>query len=387
MSTVDRRAVAFGPGLSEEEAALVEVAARVGARLAPTYLERAAGTDFPWDTLELLAHAGLLGITLPEELGGQGATNPVLLGHVVHELAYHDFNASLFPSIGAVLGSLLLAGRGHDDLLREVTAGKAVVALALTEPDAGSDASALVTRAVADGDGWRLTGRKTSITMVEAAQHAVVFARTLMASEDAGVSAFLVPLDGAERSTFSDLGCRPLGRGELFFDDLRLGPEALLGQPGRGLSLVLAHFDGSRILLTLSCLGAARAGIDDAVAFAEQRKVFGEPLCTKQGLTFELAADWARIEGIRALCFEALAARNRGERTSAAAAACKWLGPEVAVEALHRALLAQGHGGYELTSPTQQRMRDVIGYQLGDGSPHVQKLILARHLFQRPDLT
>ncbi len=262
-----------------------------------------------------------------------------------------------------------------------VAQGERIVGIALTEPRGGSDAANLQLRAWRDGDDYVLDGEKTSLTFSTEADAYIVFARTGTPEAGArGVTAFFVPTDlpGISRTKFDDVGSHIVGRGSVFFDGVRVPASSRLGDEGRGFTQVMAGFDFSRALIALQCLGAAQASLDEAWAYTREREAFGGPIARFQGVTFPLVEGESMVAAIRQLCYHCLALRDAGQRHTAEAAMVKWMGPKTAFDVIHQCLLTHGHYGWSKDSPHQQRMRDVMGLEIGDGTAGIMKLIVAR---------
>jgi cyclohexanecarboxyl-CoA dehydrogenase len=194
------------------------------------------------------------------------------------------------------------------------------------------------------------------------------------------VSAFFVAADspGLSRTRFDDVGSRVVGRGSLFFDAVEVPAAQMLGAPGKGFSQVMQGFDFSRALIALQCVACAQASVDDAWAYTKERHAFGAPLAQYQGVSFPLAEAESMLAAVRALAYQTLALRDGGQPHTAEAAMCKWMGPKFAFEAIHQSLLTFGHYGWTHDTPHQQRMRDVMGLEIGDGTAQIMKLIIAR---------
>jgi cyclohexanecarboxyl-CoA dehydrogenase len=264
--------------------------------------------------------------------------------------------------------------------------GEAVVAICLTEPRGGSDASNLQMRARRVGDYYVVNGEKTSITFADRADAYLIFARTGLPDEGAkGVSAFFIPgtTPGIQRTAFDDVGSAIIGRGSVFFDDVKVPASHRLGEEGKGFTQVMQGFDYSRALIGLQCCGAAQASLDEAWAYAKEREAFGRPIGQFQGVSFPLAEGESQIAAVRQLCYHALALRDAGLPHTSEAAMCKWMGPRNAFDVIHQCLLTLGHYGWSKDLPHQQRMRDVMGLEIGDGTAQVMKLIIARHRIGR----
>ena len=377
--------------LTEDQRALQETARRFAReRLLPDYQKREKdGGHLDRGLVAEMGRLGLLGVDLPEEFGGLGV-DAVTTGLIAEELAYGDFNVSAVP-VGISLNAAILIRHAQPEVVREwvpkMVRGEAVVAICLTEPRGGSDASNLQLKARRDGDHYVLNGEKTSITFADRADAYLIFARTGRPEEGAkGVSAFFIPYEGTKgisRTKFDDVGSAVIGRGSVFFDDVRVPASHRLGDEGKGFTQVMQGFDYSRALIGLQCVGAAQASLDEAWAYAKEREAFGKPIGQFQGVSFPLAEGESQIEAVRQLCYHALALRDAGLPHTKEAAMCKWMGPRNAFDVIHQCLLTFGHYGWSKDLPHQQRMRDVMGLEIGDGTAQIMKLIIARERIGR----
>jgi len=291
---------------------------------------------------------------------------------------------SLIP-VGTSLNAAILVKNAQPDLVERwvprMIRGEALVAICLTEPRGGSDAANLQVRARRDGDHYVINGEKTSITFADRADAYIVFARSGEADSGAkGVSAFFIPADspGIQRTAFDDVGSAIAGRGSVFFDDVKVPVDHRLGDEGKGFTQVMQGFDYSRALIGLQCVGAAQASLDEAWAYAKEREAFGRPIAQFQGVTFPLVEGESQIAAVRQLCFHALELRDAGLPHTSEAAMCKWMGPKNAFDVIHQCLLTFGHYGWSKDLPHQQRMRDVMGLEIGDGTAGIMKSIIAR---------
>ena len=370
---------------TEEQEAFRKTVRDFAAReLKDSYLPRARSLDFPYDAHAKLAEAGLLGLGISEQYGGQGADR-VTIGIAAEEVAYADFSCSF----------LLLGGFGElferaapelaETWLPRIVAGEEIIAGGLTEPQAGSDLASVRTTAQRTRDGWTISGEKTSISLAGAATAMMTLARIVEDGETTGTGLFLVPMDadGVTRRPFDDLGFRPIGRGAVNLDGVELDESAYIPLGGRGFQSILALFDFTRPVLGLMAVGTARAGIDEACEYAKERVAFGSPIGAYQGVSFPLAEHATRIEAARLLCYYTLALRDRELPHTKEAAMCKWWAPKVAVDALKDCLLTYGNYGYDQELPAGQRMLDVMSLEIGDGTAQIQKLVIARHMLGR----
>jgi len=354
--------------------------------LAPHYQADDKAATFRRRQATDMAQMGLTGLRIPDEYGGQDAT-AVIAGIAAEEVGRADFNAG-YLIINTALISDILVRNCTDAQLRAwlpgIAAGETVPCIMITEPGAGTDAAALTLRATPDGDGWVLSGEKTSITLGMAADRAVVLART--GGEGArGVSAFWVDLDdpGITRSPFDDLGSRAIGRASIHFDGVRVTRADLIGEEGGGFVSVMQGFDYSRAIIGLLCLGAAQQSLAEALQWARDREAFGKPIGTFQGVSFPLAECATYVAGARHLCYEALWRKDADLEHSAEAAMAKFWAPKLATDVIHQCLLTLGHVGYSTEHKVGQRLRDVIGLEIGDGTAQVSKLVISRGLLGR----
>jgi len=371
--------------LSEEQRAFLDTARRFAReRIAPHYQtrEQERGID-----RALIRDMGALGLIAPEVPGSHGGLGrpSVTSGLITETIGYADLNVAYVQILGSLAGKILaehaapeLAGRW----LRQLLSGEAVIAIALTEPRGGSDAANLALAARRDGDRYILKGEKSSISMADQADALILFARTGRQEDGArGVSAFLVPKDtpGVSTARFTDLGSKVIGRSSIFFDDAAVPATHRLGAEGSGFVQVMQGFDFSRALIGLQVLGSAQASLDETWRYVQEREAFGGPLAQNQGVTFPLAEAETLVEAARQLCYHTLRLKDAGCPHTAEAAMCKWLAPKTAVDAVHQCLLSHGHYGWSMDLPHQQRLRDVMGLEIGDGTAQIMKLVIARN--------
>jgi cyclohexanecarboxyl-CoA dehydrogenase len=389
MSTIATPAPsATHPLLETEEHGLFRESVRAFARkhFADGYLARAESEEFPTAEYKRLGDQGLLGLLVGQDLGGQGA-DEIAAGIACEELAWADFNVCYLVFSGAVTGRLLEQHcPGGREWLDRSIAGQDFVALALTEPGVGSDAAALTTRAEKVDGGWRLYGEKSSITGAAHASAALTFART-GGPGARGVTAFLVPLDETvARQTFRDPGFKPLGRGALTFEGTFVPDDHLIGEVGRGFNIVMNEFDFTRALIGLMAIGCAQRALDMTIAYTSERKTFGRTIAQYQGVSFKVAEHDTMLEAARALSYRALALRSAGRPHTKQASMIKWWVPRLAFDAIQDCIVLHGHVAWSDELPLQQMLRDISGMQIGDGTPQIQKLVIARHLYGREAL-
>lgn len=355
-------------------------------RLRPYYQEHDRTATLRPDVLASVAEMGLLGLRAPLEHGGQQA-DAVTTGLVAEAVGRADFNLGYLINNTALITEVLVNNATPDQQRRfvpPIASGEIVPAILLTEPDHGSDAAALECSATRDGEHWVLNGEKTSITFGMQAQFGLVLART-SPTRAKGITAFYVDLrsDGVTRSPFEDLGGRAIGRASIHFDNVRVPDDGVIGGVDQAFTQVMQGFEFARALIGLICLGAAQASIDEAMQQARDRSAFGRPLGTNQGVAFPLVEHSTYIMAARLLCLRALELKDRGLPHAIESNMAKWWAPRLAVDAAHEALLIFGHAGYSEDLPLGQRIRDIIGLELGDGTSQITKLVVARNLLGR----
>jgi cyclohexanecarboxyl-CoA dehydrogenase len=357
-------------------------------KLKPEYQVWDAGTPYPREKLRELASMGITGLRVPEAYGGIHASY-VMAGIAAEELARGDYNTTLFLQLSAMCADIVVR-HGSEAICQEwlprIASGESLMALGLTEPGAGSDAAAIKTSAKREGDYYVIQGEKASITFAGSADACVLFARTSESERGArGISSLLVPLDipGVSRQVYRSPGERLTRRGSLIFDGARVPTTNLLGAEGTGFAQALSGFDYNRALIALACIGAAQESLEETVEYAKQRATFGRPLAEREGVSFQIAEHLTLVASARLLAYQCLALCDRGERHSKEGAMAKWLGPKVAVDAIHACIILHGWMGYSEELPYVQRLRDVIGLEIGDGTPEIMKGIIARETFGR----
>lgn len=355
--------------------------------LASGYLARAQSDEFFWDVYRQLGSQGLLGLGVSEANGGEGA-DLITVGLACEEVSRADYNVGFAVFNASVAGGMLeknLQPGLRDAWLPGLVSGEKLTGLALTEPESGSDAQAMRMRAKKVEGGWLLNGEKTSSSLAAHAHGLVVFAKSGADASSREVTAFFVPLDapGIARHAFNDAGFRPIGRAAVSFEDVFVSDEHVMGEVGRGFQMVMGEFDYTRSLLGLLSIGSAMTAVEMTVEYAKQRKAFGQPIAKFQGVSFPLAEHATFIEGVRWLCYRALALRMANLPHTKEAAMIKWWGPHTAVQAIHDCIVLHGHVAYSEDLPLQQMLRDVSGLEIGDGTPQIQKLIVAREMFGR----
>ena len=372
------------PYIDEDLQAIAEHARRFATQqVAPGFLERDRTRVLDRGLMRAMGELGFIAPELPEAVGGQGMG--CLAAGVIHEqIARADLSIS-YINLLASLNGQILAEHGQPSVARpwleRLTRGEALLAIALTEPRGGSDAANLRLRVERVGDSYVVNGEKTSISAADQADAAVVFGRTGSVESGAhGVTALLVPMDapGVTRSRFDCHGQRAIGRGSLFFENVRVPLDHRLGEENQGFVQVMQGFDFSRALIGLQVLAVAKVALEETWAYVAERQAFNRPLAAFQGVSHPLADYETQVAAARLLCLQTLWLKDRGLPHTAEAAMCKWWGPKLACEIIHQCLLTHGHGGYGSDYDFGQRYRDVMGLQIGDGTANIMKMIIGR---------
>jgi cyclohexanecarboxyl-CoA dehydrogenase len=373
---------------SEEQEMFRETVGRLAqAEFREGYLQRATSAEYPRDALKVLAKNGLLSMAIPEEVDGQGAS-AVTMGIAIEELARADFNVSYVAFNAILTGGLvsrLLPREEREPWAHGIARAERLLCAGFTEPRGGSDLQGLRLRAERDGDGWRLTGEKTSVTTSPHADAAIILATTDPSMRSRGTVLLLVDMDDPTISLqrFQDPGFRPQGRAAVSFDGTYVPRSRQMGDIGEGFRHIMREFELSRTLLGLMCVGTARRAMDMTVEWVRQRQAFGQPISKFQGVSFPLAEHDTYLEASRWLAYRSLALRDGGRPHNREAAMCKWWMPQISAAAINDCIILHGHTGWAEEMPLTQMMKDVSGLQIGDGTPQIQKLVIARSLIGR----
>lgn len=369
-----------------EEQAMVRDMARAFAteHLKPHAAERDRAGTFPKDLLGQMGELGLMGMTVPEEWGGAGIDN-VAAALAVEEIAAGDGACSTIVSVHNSVGCLPILRFGTTDqkerFLKPLARGEKLGAFCLTEPGAGSDASAITTRARRDGNHWVLNGTKQFITSGSSADVAIVFAVTDPEAGKKGMSAFIVPTNnpGWKVARVEEkLGLRASDTCQILLEDLRLEPDLMLGEEGRGYSIALANLEGGRIGIAAQAVGMARAAYEAARDYAKERKSFGKPIIEHQAVAFRLADMATQIQAARLMTLDAAAKRDRGEPCLTEAAMAKLFASEIAEKVASDAIQIHGGYGYLADFPVERIYRDVRICQIYEGTSDIQRMLIAR---------
>lgn len=361
------------------------------AEIAPGAAARDASGQFPHDLVPKLAGLGLLGAMIPEKYGGAGL-DALSFAIVMEEIAFADAAVGLFvASHNSLCAGHILACGGEaqkQKYLPPLARGEKLGAWALTEPEAGSGAEHLTSRAVPVDGGWRITGDKLYITQGSVAGTYVVLASTAPARRGDGISAFIVEREWPGRQVVrieNKLGVRASDTAQLRFDNLCVPNENLLGDLNGGYRAALEILDGGRIGIGAMAVGIARAAFAAALAYAKERRQFGKMIAEFEPIQWKLADMATEIDAARLLVYRAADFRRQGLQYKRLAAEAKLLASEVAMRATNQALQIHGGAGYMKDLPLERYFRDAKLCEIGEGTSEIQRLIIAKELLRQAD--
>ncbi|MFN8170822.1 MAG: acyl-CoA dehydrogenase family protein [Candidatus Nanopelagicales bacterium] len=376
--------------LTEEHEALREaVRELVADKIAPRAAEVDETGEFPWDVYEALRSSGFHAIHIPEEYGGEGG-DALAACLVIEEVARGCAASSLIPAVNK-LGTMPLMVGGTEDLLArylpKVASGEAMFSYALSEREAGSDAASMRTRAVADGDDWVLTGQKSWITNAGVSGYYTVMAVTDPDAGSRGISAFVVHADDEGFSLGTPerkLGIHGSPTREILFDRCRIPGDRIVGEPGTGFQTAMRTLDHTRVTIGAQAVGIAQGALDVATGYLKERRQFGKPIGSFQGLQFMIADMAMKLEAARQLVY---VAAGKSERQDADltffGAAAKCFASDVAMEVTTDAVQALGGAGYTKDWPVERMMRDAKITQIYEGTNQVQRIVIAKQILGR----
>ncbi|MBW5424264.1 acyl-CoA dehydrogenase [Streptomyces sp. BG9H] len=352
--------------------------------IAPKAAEEEEAGRFPREIFTLLSEAGLLGLAYDSEFGGGDQPYEVYL-QVLEELAAARLTVGLGVSVHS-LSCHALAGYGTKEQQTEhlpaMLGGGLLGAYCLSEPASGSDAASLRTKAVRDGDHWVIDGTKAWITHGGVADFYTVLART--GGEGArGVTAFLVPGDAEGLSAAAPekkMGMKGSPTAQVHFDGVRIPDSCRIGDEGQGFAIALSALDSGRLGIAACAIGVAQAALDEALAYATERRQFGRPIADFQGLRFMLADMATQIEAGRALYLSAARLRDAGRPFAKQAAMAKLLCTDAAMKVTTDAVQVLGGYGYTADFPVERLMREAKVLQIVEGTNQIQRMVIARHL-------
>ncbi len=362
-------------------------------KIAPKAAEADETSQFPQAAYDALVRSDLHAVHVPEAYEGVGA-DALATVIVIEEVARACASSALIPAVNK-LGTVPLLLSGSEDLkkryLSPVARGEALFSYALSEPEAGSDAAAMKTKAVRDGDHWVLNGTKRWITNAGAAEYYTVMAVTDPSQGARGISAFVVEKGDAGVSFGAPekkLGIKGSPTREVIMDDVRIPYERMIGEEGTGFKTALATLDHTRITIAAQALGIAQGALDYAIGYVKERKQFGKPIAEFQGLQFMIADMAMKLEAARQLTYVAAAKSERamhGDRApdlTFISSAAKCFASDAAMEITTDAVQLLGGYGYVRDYPVERMMRDAKITQIYEGTNQIQRVVMARQLLK-----
>jgi alkylation response protein AidB-like acyl-CoA dehydrogenase len=377
--------------LSEIQRSVVDAARAFASEvLAPNTARWDREAHFEEALIGQLGELGLLGILLPEEQDGLGLDTLTYL-LVLEEIAAVDASVAVMLSVHNSLPTQMLLRWGSDEqkerFLRPMARGELLGAFALSEPDAGSDAAALRTQAVREGDGWVLDGTKAWVTSGSHAGVIIAMARTDTPDQRRGargISAFVITPDlpGFQVGKKEDkMGLRASPTVQLVFDSMKVPAANLLGEEGQGFIYAMQSLDNGRLGIAAQALGIARAALEQSVAYAAERRQFGRSIKEFEAIQFKLADMASRVAATRALLHATASTRDRGEPVTHYAAMCKLLASETAMWSTTQAIQIFGGYGYVTEYPVERLFRDAKVTEIYEGTSEIQRIVIARGLY------
>jgi alkylation response protein AidB-like acyl-CoA dehydrogenase len=358
------------------------------ARVAPHAAEADESGEFPKASYDALRASDFHAPHIPAEYGGAGA-DALATAIVIEEVARVCAASSLIPAVNK-LGTMPLLLSGAPELneryLPPVAAGEAMFSYCLSEPEAGSDAASMTTRAVRDGDGWVLNGVKRWITNAGVSEYYTVFAVTDPGAGSRGISAFVVEKSD-EGVSFGapekKLGIKGSPTREVYFDNVRLPADRMIGAEGTGFATAMRTLDHTRVTIAAQAIGIAQGALDFARNYVKERRQFGRPVADFQGVQFMLADMGMKLEAARQLTYVAAGKSERGDADLPYfGAAAKCFASDAAMEITTDAVQLLGGYGYTRDYPVERMMRDAKITQIYEGTNQVQRIVMARHLLR-----
>ncbi len=356
--------------------------------IAPRALEVDQTHEFPWDNIKKMANLGLLGVPFPEEYGGAGG-DTLMYAMAVEEISRACGSTGITLAAHVSLGTAPFYMFGTPEqkerYLKPLASGKKLGAFGLSEATAGSDAAGTRTTAVLEGEEWVINGSKNWITSGSIADILVFTAMTDKSKGAHGISSFIV-----EKGTLGfeygknekKMGLRGSVTSQLFFDNLRLPKENILGQPNDGFKQFMQILDGGRISIGAMALGLAQAAFDAALAYSKERQQFGHPISDFQAIQFKLADMAMQLDAARLLIYRSAWLKDNKQPFGKEAAMGKLFASEVGERICHAAIQIHGGYGYVEEYHVERYYRDIRLCEIGEGTSEIQRIVIARHLLR-----
>ena len=340
----------------------------------------------PVELVKRMAELGFLGIAVPDSLGGSGMDN-VSYALAMEEIARACASTAVIMSVNnsLVCDPIYRFGTAaqHDQFLKPLASGKLLGCFALSEPEAGSDAAAQKTTAVKDGDHWVINGTKNWITNGPVADVCVLFTMNDKSLGHKGITAFILPMKtkGVRTGPPDDkLGIRGSKSSQIYLDDVRLPHDHVLGEVGKGFAVAMSTLDGGRIGIAAQALGIARAALEDALGYAQQRRTMGKPIIQHQAIAFKLADMATEIDAARLLTLRAAYLKDHKQPFGKEAAMAKLYASDVANRAAREAIQIFGGNGYVTEFPVERHFRDAKITEIYEGTSEIQRLVISGYL-------
>ncbi|MEY1676970.1 acyl-CoA dehydrogenase [Gordonia sp. ABKF26] len=375
--------------LPEEHIALREAIRALSEKeIEPHAADVDENSRFPQEALDALVASGFNAIHVPEEYGGQGGDS-IAACIVIEEVARVDASSSLIPAVNK-LGTMGLILNGSDELKQQVlpsiASGEAMASYALSEREAGSDAAGMKTRARKDGNNWVLNGTKCWITNGGKSSWYTVMAVTDADRKANGISAFMVHKDDPGFTVGpleKKLGIKGSPTAELYFEDCTIPLDRIIGDEGTGFKTALQTLDHTRPTIGAQAVGIAQGALDQAIAYVKDRKQFGKPISSFQGVEFMIADMAMKVEAARLMVYTSAARAERGEKNLGfISSASKCFASDVAMEVTTDAVQLFGGAGYTRDFPVERMMRDAKITQIYEGTNQIQRVVMSRALLR-----
>ncbi len=341
---------------------------------------------FPWDMYKKMGKLGLMGMTVPKKYGGAGIDRICYI-IALEEISRFCGSTGITVEAHNTLGAGYIYGAGTEEqrkkYLPRLTSGEAFAALAITEPNAGSDVGGIQTTAVLKGNEWVLNGTKQFITSGDIAEVTIVMAKTDKEKGTKGISAFLLEKDtpGFKVGQLEDkLGLRGSRTAELIFEDCRIPTENILGEENKGFYSVMDTLDRGRNAVGAMSVGIARGALEDSIKYAKQREQFGKPIGKLQAIQFMISDMATEIDAARLLVYKAAYLEDEGKPFGKDAAMAKLFASEIAMRATRNAIQIHGGYGYMRDRPLEKYFRDIKLCQIGEGTSEIQRIVIAKRL-------
>ena len=334
-----------------------------------------------------MGSAGLLGLRFGREYGGQQA-DAATMGILVEEMARAGWQIPLSDIMGETLEL-----NGPEALKKEwlpaMAKGERMLGVANTEPSTGSDAAAIATRALRQGENYVLNGEKQYITGVKEMEAYCLLAKTDQERGSKGVSMFFVEMNrpGIERYEFDALGWKLFSFGGIVLKNVAIPATNLIGEENRGFRYVMETFDLMRALIAIWCVGLAESSLEESIEYSKQRTAFGRPIAKFESVQSRIVEGYTQLEAARLLCYRTLWLKDQGRSITRDSAMIKWYVPQLCFEIVNGCLQNRGALGFTTLCMDEYRLREIRGAMIGDGTTDINKIVVARELLGREFLT